>query len=116
MKLQIFFLLTITSGIFAHAVPALEQRSLQDDLQDFLDLIPFEQIKNTIQEYLDNDAEVQEAFEYLKSDEFAAAWKYAIEHPDILEILDYLQVFFLDFGKHLTFYFLIMHVCLYYYI
>lgn len=90
----IFFLATGFCAVFAHSLPSLEQRSLQDDLQDFLDLIPFEQIRNTVQEYLDNDSEVQEAYEYLKSDEFAKAWKYAVEHPDILEILDYLQVMF----------------------
>jgi hypothetical protein len=48
----------------------LPTRSLQDDLDDFLALVPLDKVLTIALDYLANDSEVQELVIYLQSDEF----------------------------------------------
>jgi hypothetical protein len=45
-------------------------RNLQDDLNDFLALVPLDQVLAIALDYLANDPEVQEFVVYLQSEEF----------------------------------------------
>lgn len=45
-------------------------RNLQDDLNDFLALVPVDQVLTIALDYLANDSEVQEFVVYLQSEEF----------------------------------------------
>lgn len=45
-------------------------RNLQDDLDDFLALIPLDKVLEIVLDYLANDPEVQEAVIYIQSEEF----------------------------------------------
>jgi len=45
-------------------------RSLQDDLNDFLALVPLDKVLTIALDYLANDSEVQELVIYLQSEEF----------------------------------------------
>jgi len=49
---------------------AAPTRNLQDDLNDFLALIPVDEVIAIALDYLSNDAQVQEVMTYLQSDEF----------------------------------------------
>jgi len=49
---------------------AAPTRNLQDDLNDFLALIPVDEVIAIALDYLANDAQVQELMAYLQSDQF----------------------------------------------
>jgi hypothetical protein len=53
-----------------HDISDTGTRNLQDDLDEFLALVPVDQILGIALDYLANDAEVQEAVIYLQSEEF----------------------------------------------
>ncbi|XP_069704566.1 uncharacterized protein [Periplaneta americana] len=66
MKLPIV-ILTVLGVTFGKSLPT---RNLQDDLNDFLALVPVDEITAIVMDYLANDAEVQEAVVYLQGEEF----------------------------------------------
>jgi len=51
-------------------IPDTGTRTLQDDLNDFVALIPVDKVLEIALDYLANDQEVQEFVTYLQSDEF----------------------------------------------
>jgi predicted transcriptional regulator len=53
-----------------HYFPVTVTRTLQDDLDDFLALVPTDKIIEIALDYLANDAEVQELVVYIQSNEF----------------------------------------------
>jgi len=53
-----------------HYFPVTVTRTLQDDLNDFLALVPTDKIIEIALDYLANDAEVQQFVIYIQSDEF----------------------------------------------
>ena len=53
-----------------HYISDTGNRNLQDDLNDFLALLPTDQIVEVALDYLANDQEVQEFVVYIQSDEF----------------------------------------------
>ncbi|PSN29414.1 hypothetical protein C0J52_28022, partial [Blattella germanica] len=63
-------IIELIRALFGLTLNAKASRNLQDDLQDFLALIPVDQIIAIATDYLANDAEVQAAVAYLQSDEF----------------------------------------------
>jgi hypothetical protein len=48
----------------------LPTRDLNDDLNDFLALVPLDEVLGIVLDYLANDSEVQELILYLQSEEF----------------------------------------------
>lgn len=66
MKLCAFILF----GLFFATVVSSAQKSLQDDFEDFIALIPVSKLKEIVC-YYKNDPEVQLLINYLRSDEFS---------------------------------------------
>ena len=67
---QLFKRTQITSHSHQLTGKSLPTRSLQDDLNDFLALVPTDKVLKISLDYLANDPEVQEAIAYLQSEEF----------------------------------------------
>jgi hypothetical protein len=59
-----------TNSVAPCDVCATGARNLQDDLNDFLALVPAEEILNIVLDYFVNDAEVKEFVLYLQSEKF----------------------------------------------
>lgn len=85
MKL-IFFTLAIISA----ALAAPSSKSLQDDFKDFIDLIPTDKLKEITCNYKD-DAEVQLAIKYLRSEEFSGLVEAVREKTAWKEFKNYLN-------------------------
>ncbi|XP_008208307.1 uncharacterized protein LOC100115024 [Nasonia vitripennis] len=66
-------------------------RSLKDDLNEFLALIPVEKIKDIFFKYLTEDEDFAEAVDYLLSNEFKSLVVEIESQPEVLSILKYLQ-------------------------
>lgn len=69
---DIVLIIDLLNKIFGWGI---EQRNmsvfgLHDDLQDFLALVPRDQVVAIVVDYLANDAEVQQVFEFAQSDDF----------------------------------------------
>nr|CAD7605346.1 unnamed protein product [Timema genevievae] len=65
-------------------------RTLKDDFQDFIDLIPVDDIVAIALDYISNDAEVQAVLEYLQSDDFKAIVEEVNESQEAIDLYDYL--------------------------
>nr|CAD7418004.1 unnamed protein product [Timema cristinae] len=65
-------------------------RTLSDDFQDFIDMIPIDQIEAIALDYISNDAEVQALLEYLQSDDFRAIVEEVNASEEAIEFYDYL--------------------------
>nr|CAD7418041.1 unnamed protein product [Timema poppensis] len=86
----VFAFLAILGLSFAASVPVKSTRNLNDDLQDFIDLVPVDQIEAIALDYISNDAEVQAVLEYLQSDEFKAIVEEVNESEEAIDLYDYL--------------------------
>lgn len=64
---------------------------LNDDVNDFIELVPKAEIKAKIEEYYRNDMDVQHIFEYMHGKEFLELRKNILELPDVKETLQYLN-------------------------
>lgn len=64
---------------------------LNDDINDFVDLIPKAEIKAKLEEYYRNDMDVQHIFEYMQGKEFLELRKSILELSDVKETLQYLN-------------------------
>ncbi|XP_031633159.1 protein G12 isoform X1 [Contarinia nasturtii] len=64
---------------------------LNDDVNDFIELVPKAEIKAKIEEYYRNDMDVQHIFEYMHGKEFIELRKNILELPDVKETLQYLN-------------------------
>ncbi|PSN48368.1 hypothetical protein C0J52_16187 [Blattella germanica] len=69
MKLPIIFL-AVLGLTFGKSIPTHSTKNLQDDLNDFLALVPVDDILAIALDYLANDAQVQELMVYVQSEEF----------------------------------------------
>ncbi|XP_049784749.1 uncharacterized protein LOC126187603 [Schistocerca cancellata] len=63
-------------------------RNLQDDLNDFLALIPLDEIANIVLNYVANGAEVQAALQYLVSEEFESIVVFGDHQPELYNSSD----------------------------
>lgn len=71
---------------------ALSRRAdLNDDVNDFVDLIPKAEIKAKLEEYYRNDIDIQHIFEYMHGKEFLELRKSVVDNSDVKEILQYLN-------------------------
>lgn len=76
----------LLSGVLA----APSTRSLESDLQDFVNLIPTDELKSISQKYLNHDKEFQDAVKYLQSEEWAALVAEVGANPTVKEFKEYL--------------------------
>ncbi|KDR08524.1 uncharacterized protein LOC110839463 [Zootermopsis nevadensis] len=90
MKLSIIFLAVV--GLACGK--SLPTRSLQDDLNDFLALVPLDEVLGIALDYLANDEQVQDFVVYLQSEEFH---KIILTVEDVKELKDFLK-FINDLG------------------
>lgn len=66
-------------------------RSLNDDLEDFRKLVPEKKIMDVVYRYIGEDTEVQEALDYVLSDEFIGLVKDVEAMPVFKEFVKYLE-------------------------
>lgn len=78
-------LISTTSG----AEPS--KRSLQDDFNEFVELLPFEEIVDVTIKYVLTDKDVQKALEYLLGPEFSTVWDQVFALKEVRDVLDYLE-------------------------
>ncbi|XP_057333258.1 uncharacterized protein LOC130672630 [Microplitis mediator] len=71
-------------------------RALHDDLDDFIGLLPLEEITIVVSRYLQNDEEVKSVIEYIQSDEFREFVKLVEAIEDVIRFYDYLHESGLD--------------------
>lgn len=62
---------------------------LNDDVNDFVDLIPKAEVKAKIEEYYRNDIDMQHIFEYMHGKEFLELRKSILELSDVKDILQH---------------------------
>ena len=67
---QLFKRTQVTLLSYQFTGKSLPTRTLQDDLNDFLALVPVDKVLEIALDYLANDQEVQDAVVYLQSPEF----------------------------------------------
>ncbi|XP_068082098.1 uncharacterized protein [Anabrus simplex] len=91
-KMKVCILLLAAVGLACGAVIHRDnqKRNLHDDLEDFLAIIPIDQIKATALDYLANDAEVQQAVAYLRSDDFKNIVAIVDNEPETKQVLNFL--------------------------
>ncbi|XP_049774591.1 uncharacterized protein LOC126162248 isoform X14 [Schistocerca cancellata] len=102
----LFILFAILGITAAKAVPVhrvnTHTRDLQDDLNDFLALIPIDEIVNIVLNHLANDPEVQAVVEYVLSDDFKSIVLAIDALPEYIDFLNYLQESGLDVYKYVN--------------
>lgn len=64
---------------------------LNDDVNDFIELVPKVEVKAKIEEFYRNDMDVQHIFEYMHGKEFLELRKNILDLPDVKETLQYLN-------------------------
>ncbi|XP_055608939.1 protein G12-like [Uranotaenia lowii] len=89
--LSIFGLVLVAVVAASSSVQSQPSRSLQSDLDEFVQLLPFEKIVNIALKYFLIDAEVKAAVEYILGPEFGTIWDQVFSLREVLDILDYLQ-------------------------
>lgn len=84
--------LTNNAGIQRPLTKAKQRKAdLNDDVNDFIDLVPKIEIKAKIEEYYRNDMDIQHIFEYMHGKEFLELRKNILELSDVKETLQYLN-------------------------
>lgn len=68
-----------------------KQSHLNDDVNDFIELIPKAEIKAKLEEYYRNDMDVQHIFEYVHGKEFHELRRNLLELADVKELLHHLS-------------------------
>ncbi|KFB45603.1 AGAP006187-PA-like protein [Anopheles sinensis] len=81
----------VIACLVATAASAPASRSLQDDLDDFVALLPLDDLLNLALRYLLTDKEVQDALLYLQGDEFATVWDQFFALTEVRDLLNYLE-------------------------
>ncbi|EAT34668.1 AAEL009165-PB [Aedes aegypti] len=91
--MKVVFVLTALVAIAtASYIPAkAPSRSLKDDFQDFVNLLPVDKLTDLVVRYFTTDKEFQEAFAYLQGKEFAAVWDQLFALNEVKDVLNYLE-------------------------
>ncbi|EAT38998.1 AAEL009166-PA [Aedes aegypti] len=79
--------ITTASYIPVEASP----KSLKDDFQDFVNLLPVDKLTDLVVHYFTTDKEFQEAFAYLQGKEFDAVWDQLFALKEVKDVLNYLE-------------------------
>ena len=92
----ILVVLAFASPLNAYVVPRVGNGALADEFQDFVNIVPFDEIVALVHEYVQHDPEVQELVSYLQTNEFRNLVS-GLEHiPEFVELLNYIQKAGLD--------------------
>ncbi|KAG7187706.1 hypothetical protein KM043_016762 [Ampulex compressa] len=83
--------LAVATPLNAAKIPNVGKGELAKELQDFLDLIPVDDVVVVVLEYLAEDEEFQNAVEYLQSVEFQQLARDVEALPEIKELMNYIQ-------------------------
>uniref|UniRef100_A0A182Q2Q9 Protein G12 n=1 Tax=Anopheles farauti TaxID=69004 RepID=A0A182Q2Q9_9DIPT len=81
----------VLACLLATVACAPAQRALTDDLDDFVELLPLEDLLELALRYLVNDKEIQQVLLYLQGDEFSAVWDQFFALPAVRDLLNYLE-------------------------
>ncbi|XP_055690498.1 protein G12-like [Lutzomyia longipalpis] len=92
----LFAIIATVAASQAFTVEKISTRGLDQDFQDFLDLVPVEAIIKLAVDYLGSDKEFQAAYAYLASPEFAKLWEGFFKLNDVKECAKFLQAAGLD--------------------
>uniref|UniRef100_U5EMJ5 Putative secreted protein n=1 Tax=Corethrella appendiculata TaxID=1370023 RepID=U5EMJ5_9DIPT len=87
MKAAIF----LVSLVVIASAATYQQRGLNEDLEDFMKLVPVDKITKLAVEYFTTDKEVQDAFKYLQGKEFASVWDQFFALKQVKDLLKYLN-------------------------
>lgn len=68
-----------------------KQTNLNEDVNDFIELIPRLEIKAKLEEYYRNDMDAQHIFEFMHSKEFQEMRRTVLEMADVKDVLQYLN-------------------------
>lgn len=71
--------------------PRRKQTNLNEDVNDFIELVPKLEIKAKIEEYYLNDMDTQYIFEFMHKNEFQELRRYALDIADVKDMLQYLN-------------------------
>lgn len=71
--------------------PKSRKADLNDDVNEFVDLVPKSEVKAKIEEYYRNDMDVQHIFEYMHGKEFLELRKHILELADVKDTIQYLN-------------------------
>ncbi|XP_058834675.1 protein G12-like [Topomyia yanbarensis] len=89
--LSIISFALVASVALGVSVQIPTNRSLQDDFDEFVALLPTEEIINVALRYVLVDKEVQAAVQYITGPEFSTIWDQVFALKEIRDILDYLE-------------------------
>jgi hypothetical protein len=80
-------------AVFAFVALAIASASadLHQDFEDFAKVLPLAEIKKVAVDYSKNDAEVKEAFKYLRGDEFKTVYTQVFALKEVRDLVNYLQ-------------------------
>lgn len=86
MKVIVLFTVLLSFGATKPA-----PRDLSDDIQEFIDLIPLDEIKDILDEHLKTDGGTAAALNYLKGDDWTNIVATVGAIPDVQDLLQYLR-------------------------
>lgn len=69
----------------------LDTSTLESELEEIWNSIPFAQIRLTVKQYYENDMEVKKFIEFLSKDQYKTARLTVLENEDIVDILSWVQ-------------------------
>ncbi|XP_053666923.1 protein G12-like [Anopheles marshallii] len=87
MKLAVI----VVACLVATVASAPTQRALTDDLDDFVELLPLDDLLSLALRYLLSDKEVQQTLLYLQGEEFAKVWDQFFALSAVRDLLNYLE-------------------------
>ncbi|XP_012543607.1 protein G12 [Monomorium pharaonis] len=88
----LFTVLTIIYLGQAHQFPDFGSGPLHEDVQDFLDLIPTEEISKIVSDYASNDLEVKAVIDYLQTSTVLKNVTVDLEAiPEVIKLMNYVQ-------------------------
>ncbi|KOX77673.1 Protein G12 [Melipona quadrifasciata] len=92
----ILAVVAFASPLNAYTVPRTGSGALADQLQDFVNMVPYDDMVALLDEYVQHDPEMQQLVNYLQTNEFRNLVS-GLEHiPQFVELLNYLQKAGLD--------------------
>jgi predicted ATP-binding protein involved in virulence len=72
-------------------VKAASQRNLHQYFEDFKELVPTDEVKKIVSNYVDTNTDVQAALKFLHSDDFKFQYKKINEPTVVKGVVDYLN-------------------------
>ncbi|KYQ59205.1 Protein G12 [Trachymyrmex zeteki] len=88
----LFAALTIIGLGQAHQFPDFGEGALHEDIQDILDLVPYQEIRSIVLDYISGDSEVQEVFNFFLNSTLLKNLMLDLEAiPEVINILNYMQ-------------------------